>query len=146
MKKVNKILLALGSVASLSTLPLVAAKCGEPVKKPEVKSKLSDFIKDTNLGEIKTKDEKPSENEIRDAIKSKNEQTKDLTLSIKDITEKNAKVTSEKHEGEVEVTFTTKKDVKEEPKEESKEVKKTDLEKFEDYVLRVKKMLNKLKN
>ncbi|WP_427902691.1 variable surface lipoprotein [Metamycoplasma alkalescens] len=146
MKKVNKILLALGSVASLSTLPLVAAKCGEPAKKPEVKTKLSDFVKETSLGEIKTKEDKPSEKEIIDVIKAKNEKTKDLTLSIKDITEKNAKVTSEKHEGEVEVTFTTKKDVKEESKEESKEVNLSDFELFEKYVKRVDENLKKIIN
>ncbi|WP_152414681.1 variable surface lipoprotein, partial [Metamycoplasma alkalescens] len=106
MKKSSKILLALGSIASMSAIPLVAASCDN-------KKNINEFIKTTDLGEITTKEQSgtPSATEVITAVKAKNEAAKDFkNLKTEDIKKEGekftAKVTSSDHKGEVKVTFT----------------------------------------
>ncbi|PYF42188.1 variable surface lipoprotein, partial [Metamycoplasma alkalescens] len=110
MKKSSKILLALGSIASMSAIPLVAASCDN-------KKNINEFIKTTDLGEITTKEQSgtPSATEVITAVKAKNEAAKDFkNLKAEDIKKEGekftAKVTSSDHKGEVKVSFTAKKE------------------------------------
>ncbi|ENY68751.1 Hypothetical protein, predicted lipoprotein [Metamycoplasma auris 15026] len=91
MKKINKILLAVGSVTSLVSLPLVAANCGgtkEEAKKPETK--------DPKDGGSSAPSTNPTENQPQGDQAGKEENdTKELETAKKDYADFITKVKSE---------------------------------------------------
>lgn len=100
MQKSSRILLALGSIVSLSTIPLIAARCDN-------RKNLKDFITTLELKEIKTQGgQKLNSEKIIEVFKNKNQKTKDFKkLSAIDITDENAKIFSGEHLGDVIVNF-----------------------------------------
>ncbi|WAN63604.1 Variable membrane protein A [Candidatus Phytoplasma rubi] len=98
------------------------AKVTFTVKQKEVsKVELSTFLKNKDLGEIKSKDLKVTKEEIISQIKEKNSDLKNQNLQIVgEPTETKATVKSDDFQGEAEVTFTVKK----------KEVSKVELSTF----------------
>ncbi len=115
MKK-SKFLL-LGSVASLASIPFVAAKCGETKeeKKPEVdKPKLSETLKSitgNDLGKVQVAEQDKSNKEkieaaIKEAIVTKVPTLKDKELNLNaDLSKKSVTVSAKDFEGEVTLKF-----------------------------------------
>ena len=115
MKK-SKFLL-LGSVASLASIPFVAAKCGETKeeKKPEVdKPKLSETLKSitgNDLGKVQVAEQDKSNKEkietaIKEAIVTKVPTLKDKELNLNaDLSKKSVTVSAKGFEGEVTLKF-----------------------------------------
>ncbi|WHL54170.1 variable surface lipoprotein [Mycoplasmopsis bovis] len=115
MKK-SKFLL-LGSVASLASIPFVAAKCGETKeeKKPEAdKPKLSETLKSitgNDLGKVQVAEQDKSNKEkieaaIKEAIVTKVPTLKDKELKLNaDLSKKSVTVSAKDFEGEVTLKF-----------------------------------------
>ncbi|MGN3806477.1 variable surface lipoprotein, partial [Mycoplasmopsis bovis] len=115
MKK-SKFLL-LGSVASLASIPFVAAKCGETKeeKKPEAdKPKLSETLKSitgNDLGKVQVAEQDKSNKEkieaaIKEAIVAKVPTLKDKELKLNaDLSKKSVTVSAKDFEGEVTLKF-----------------------------------------
>ncbi len=115
MKK-SKFLL-LGSVASLASIPFIAAKCGETKeeKKPEVdKPKLSETLKSitgNDLGKVQVAEQDKSNKEkietaIKEAIVTKVPTLKDKELNLNaDLSKKSVTVSAKGFEGEVTLKF-----------------------------------------